>query len=255
MDRKNIRTQTKRALSRIEHLRKVSLTDDPDPRRLKFSDGLRRKPTKNESILWAALRKLQKRWEVRIWRQTVIEGYILDFYFPDLSLGVELDGPFHDPEKDSRRDARLLHRGVRIIRFPNPTDKDDVRDIIFKVYSEVRFQKGRGLQRNPQKSGDSSLQGLLPESSHENKKTPPCIDERSGNLEKARRALISEGLVSANLSGKFLRTVEKGEGCQRQRYVSKEIAANMARNLEKLGIIATVETCPACRGIHIKELR
>jgi very-short-patch-repair endonuclease len=46
---------------------------------------------------------------------------------------------------------------------------------------------------------------------------------------------------------------EKPRGCQRQVYVSVEIAENAARMLKLSGIDANPERCPACKLLHLAE--
>jgi very-short-patch-repair endonuclease len=67
-------------------------------------------------------------------------GCIVDFYFPQLKLVVELDGSQHDPQKDSQRDARLLKNGVNVIRFANPTNQAELNSIFYRIYSEARYK-------------------------------------------------------------------------------------------------------------------
>jgi very-short-patch-repair endonuclease len=52
-------------------------------------------------------------------RQFPIGPYVVDFVCLRLRLVVELDGPFHDPEHDTVRDAWLVAQGFTILRFPN----------------------------------------------------------------------------------------------------------------------------------------
>jgi very-short-patch-repair endonuclease len=45
---------------------------------------------------------------------------IVDFYLPDQNVVIEIDGPYHDPEHDHRRDAWFQNvRGIRILRLTN----------------------------------------------------------------------------------------------------------------------------------------
>jgi len=45
---------------------------------------------------------------------------IVDFFFPDQNIIIEIDGACHDPEKDSRRDEWFTReRGIKILRFTN----------------------------------------------------------------------------------------------------------------------------------------
>src|SRR5258708_7438439 len=75
--------------------------------------------------------------------QIAMHGYIVDFFFPQYGVVVELDGPFHDAKKDSLRDETLLKNGVSVMRFKNPTDRIELNAIFFRVYAEIRYQIGR----------------------------------------------------------------------------------------------------------------
>jgi very-short-patch-repair endonuclease len=44
---------------------------------------------------------------------------IVDFYLPEQNLIVEIDGPYHDREKDRKRDEELQRGGIRILRLTN----------------------------------------------------------------------------------------------------------------------------------------
>jgi very-short-patch-repair endonuclease len=82
-----------------------------------YARELRENPTKSEKLLWESLKN--KQLGLRFRRQEVLHGYIADFYCPKRRLIIELDGKFHDKEKDAQRDAHLGWRGYRILRFPS----------------------------------------------------------------------------------------------------------------------------------------
>jgi very-short-patch-repair endonuclease len=45
---------------------------------------------------------------------------IVDFYLPDHNLAIEIDGAYHDPERDLRRDEWFTRvRGIPILRLTN----------------------------------------------------------------------------------------------------------------------------------------
>lgn len=58
----------------------------------------------------------------QFWRQTVILGWIVDFWCPSLRLAIEIDGPSHEQTEnyDARR-ANVMYEefGVRTVRFTN----------------------------------------------------------------------------------------------------------------------------------------
>jgi len=80
---------------------------------------LRHEATPAETKLWAAIKdgKLGHRFE----RQSRRERF-LDFFCPEASLGVEIEGHVRTPAEDEARLASLEARGVRLLRFSN----DDV---------------------------------------------------------------------------------------------------------------------------------
>lgn len=47
--------------------------------------------------------------------------FILDFYCPELRLGIEVDGPVHDNQKhyDKMRDKQLSDKSIKIYRISN----------------------------------------------------------------------------------------------------------------------------------------
>ena len=81
---------------------------------------LRREMTPQEKKLWSAyLRK----YPVKIYKQRVIEHFIVDFYCADARLVIELDGSQHYTEQgkeyDEQRTAILEQYGVQVLRFTN----------------------------------------------------------------------------------------------------------------------------------------
>jgi very-short-patch-repair endonuclease len=121
--------------------------------RLDFADKLRAQSTRYEKMLWKRLKKGCMGHNVE--QQIVIAGYILDFYCHDAGIGIELDGKQHDVHRDSIRDQRILHRGITVMRFPNPRSYEEVNAILWKVGAEIRYRIGRfraGLSTNPRRS-------------------------------------------------------------------------------------------------------
>jgi len=88
---------------------------------------LRRKELRNnmpeaERKLWAQLKgKSLDGFKFR--RQYGVGPYVLDFYCPEVKLGIELDGDSHYTkdamEYDSIRQAQIESMGIKIIRFTN----------------------------------------------------------------------------------------------------------------------------------------
>ncbi|MEZ4393228.1 MAG: DUF559 domain-containing protein [Polyangiales bacterium] len=79
--------------------------------------ALRREMTPHERALWEAIR--HDALGLRVRRQHVILGFIVDFYIPKVRLAIEVDGAHHDPVHDAARDAALATVGVRVLRLTN----------------------------------------------------------------------------------------------------------------------------------------
>lgn len=78
---------------------------------------MRNNPTEPEKRLWRSLSNSQLGYKIR--RQSVIDGFIVDFLCPAKALVIEVDGDTHDVEADKLRDAHLEKLGYRTIRFTN----------------------------------------------------------------------------------------------------------------------------------------
>lgn len=73
--------------------------------------------TASEERLWSLLRR--EVLGVRVRRQHVLLGWIVDFYVPAWRLVIEVDGSVHDAraEDDARRDEALARAGARVLRL------------------------------------------------------------------------------------------------------------------------------------------
>jgi very-short-patch-repair endonuclease len=194
--------------------------------RLDFAKKLRDNPTRFESWLWKKFRRGVC--GSVVWRQTVIWNYIVDFYIPEFRIAVELDGKQHDPSKDSHRDEYLFHKGVITLRFKNPTSQADANIIYSQVYAEVRSQRHRekvGLSTFPP---DSSFSFSSSDYFLGRQKIKPKNNERC---------------VKVDISS----------GCQRQRFVSQDLAERFARMMANIGVRTEIKNCEECKAIHVIE--
>jgi primosomal protein N' (replication factor Y) len=79
---------------------------------------LRGDPTDAEKHLWNGLRLRQLGWDFR--RQHPVPPYFADFACIGAKLIVEVDGGQHsESDDDKARDAFLLNKGWRVLRFWN----------------------------------------------------------------------------------------------------------------------------------------
>lgn len=89
------------------------------PKKHAFAKKLRANLTRPEKILWKRL--CSKKLGVWFYSQSLMYGYIVDFWCPSAGIAVEVDGKSHRGRKayDSKRDAVLLKKGIITMRFTN----------------------------------------------------------------------------------------------------------------------------------------
>lgn len=101
-----------------------------------FAIDLRQKMTHAELVLWEQVRK--KRLGFRFRKQSIILGWIADFYCPSTGVVIELDGGYHSTNrqqiKDKKRDSVMSKHGFIILRFPN----EEVLTNLDSVLSAIR---------------------------------------------------------------------------------------------------------------------
>ncbi|HVH11396.1 MAG TPA: endonuclease domain-containing protein [Longimicrobium sp.] len=95
---------------------------------------LRKEQTPAERMLWRVLRDRAVN-GLKFRRQHPLDGFVLDFYCPEVKLCVELDGGIHDTqaERDAGRTAQLEARGLRVIRFRNEEVEDDMASVLRRI--------------------------------------------------------------------------------------------------------------------------
>ncbi|NDV58971.1 endonuclease domain-containing protein [Bacteroides sp. 519] len=100
-----------------------------------FRKKLRKNLTPAEAALWQIIKGKQVE-GLKFRRQQGIGPYILDFYCPELLLGIELDGEQHyyNSEYDDNRTNYLFQKaGIKIIRFENKTVFLDAESIVREI--------------------------------------------------------------------------------------------------------------------------
>ncbi|MEK7537826.1 MAG: endonuclease domain-containing protein [Patescibacteria group bacterium] len=92
------------------------------PQQRTLRKQLRRQATPTEVMLWHHLRG-RRLLGYKFRRQHSIGRYVLDFYCPELRLGIEVDGGQHSDrviaENDAMRSEWLKHFRVTVVRFNN----------------------------------------------------------------------------------------------------------------------------------------
>lgn len=114
-----------------------------------FGRDNRKNPTEAEDKLWQSIRNNQLGIKAR--RQHNIKGYIVDFALPEADLVIEIDGGYHNEEKqranDLARDTYLRQLGFLVLRFSNEeilANLDQAIDIIKNTIEKQKEIKQAG---------------------------------------------------------------------------------------------------------------
>jgi len=106
------------------------------PWKRSFAANLRRNMTMPERILWSRLK--DKQLGVTVYAQSVVLGYVLDFWIP-CGICVEVDGPCHDSRKayDLKRDLVLKAKGIVTMRFKAAEVVNNVNAVVALIRAKV----------------------------------------------------------------------------------------------------------------------
>lgn len=95
--------------------------------------SLRNNATSAEAILWRALKGKQVA-GIKFRRQFGVGPYVLDFYCPEIRLGIELDGGVHKTsytyEYDEMRTRFMAENRIRVMRFDNEVVYKNIQGVI-----------------------------------------------------------------------------------------------------------------------------
>ncbi|TRX72477.1 endonuclease domain-containing protein [Carboxylicivirga sp. M1479] len=107
-----------------------------------FRRHLRNNSTSAEIELWRHLKGKQVA-NFKFRRQHSIDNYILDFYCPQLKLGIELDGEYHamSEKYDSIREGVLKQNGITILRYENRMVFEHLDTILMDVVAFAKSKK------------------------------------------------------------------------------------------------------------------
>ena len=72
-------------------------------------------------------------------RGQIIAGFIVDFYCHKANLVVEVDGDFHDFQKqeDALRENALRELGLKVIRFRNEEVFKDLPSVLERIKEQM----------------------------------------------------------------------------------------------------------------------
>ena len=98
--------------------------------------GLRLTATPAEVTLWQFLKKSQVG-GLKFRRQHSVGEFVLDFYCPEIKLGIELDGEVHNTpmayERDMIRTKFLNQNGISVLRYHNDVVFNNAQGIIDSI--------------------------------------------------------------------------------------------------------------------------
>lgn len=123
--------------------------------------------TPAEQLLWSKLRGFQIH-GFKFRRQHGIGSYIVDFFCPERSLAIEVDGDVHANESkiksDRQRENNLHSLGIKLIRYNNDDilhNLDGVLEDIALHVSKSSTAPNPSLQRRGRQKNDSTSKFLL----------------------------------------------------------------------------------------------
>ena len=98
--------------------------------------------TKAEALFWNIFLKHDRLW-YRFLRQKIINSFILDFYSSKLRLGIEIDGWYHEDQKeyDMYRTRVLEDCWIKIIRYTNDDIQYCLNWVIENLKEEIKIRE------------------------------------------------------------------------------------------------------------------
>jgi very-short-patch-repair endonuclease len=121
-----------------------------DPWFKQHSRALRYEATPAEQRLWRQLRG-RRFSRLKFRRQHVIGSFIVDFYSAEASLVLEIDGETHLGKEvlDQARQHWLEEQGLKVLRFWNTDEYDDLEVVLEAIWQECQ---GRKATRSPRRT-------------------------------------------------------------------------------------------------------
>ncbi len=118
----------------------LTLREQRNPELMRRAIELRHHMTPEERVVWQELRGNRLRAHFR--RQQVLAPYIVDFYCHAPRLVVEIDGSPHREQQgyDRLRDDYFRRLGIRVLRLPNASVRDDLASAIAAIRAALRRQ-------------------------------------------------------------------------------------------------------------------
>ncbi|MBQ2960907.1 MAG: endonuclease domain-containing protein [Oscillospiraceae bacterium] len=110
-----------------------------DNSKLEKAKSLRREMTEQERRLWYTFLRT---YPVKIYKQRIIGGYIVDFYCASAKLVIELDGSQHYEDKgmdyDRKRTEYLNSLGLEVLRFSNADVNERFKSVCEMIDNRIK---------------------------------------------------------------------------------------------------------------------
>jgi very-short-patch-repair endonuclease len=128
---------------------------DETPKRRELRNAM----PKAEVVLWSKLKGRQLL-GCKFRRQYGVGPYVIDFYSPEIELGIELDGDTHfqegRPEYDQRRQSFIESFGIEVIRFWNGEIYENLEGVLEAIEREVLKRRAQRQTSRPAGDGQTS---------------------------------------------------------------------------------------------------
>ena len=107
---------------------------------------MRSNPTEAEAIFWELVRgrkicgkKFHRQYPIKLRYENRICFFFADFYCPEISLIIEIDGGIHQFQEDydTLRTHLINELGKKVIRFSNEDVLNNIRKIINILETEI----------------------------------------------------------------------------------------------------------------------
>ncbi len=106
---------------------------------LQTAKMLRKNMTPHERKLWYLF---LRQYPVKIYKQRIIESFIVDFYCASARLVIEIDGSQHFTEQgmeyDKERSAVIEAYGLKVLRFTNYEVDTDFKSVCETIDEEIK---------------------------------------------------------------------------------------------------------------------
>ena len=106
---------------------------------LDIAKGLRRNMTQQEKHLWY---DFLQHYPIKIYKQRIIDNFIVDFYCHRARLVIEVDGSQHYTEQGKTHDkarTKILEKyGIYVLRFSNSDIDEKFEGVCYRIDSMIK---------------------------------------------------------------------------------------------------------------------